>query len=56
MHDGVLADLPHVFQFYRTATQNPVDPALRGVRTPTPQEAPDVIAFLTALGDDPIPQ
>ncbi len=53
MHNGSLAGLPQVFQFYRQATQNPVDPALRGVRTPTPQEAPDVIAFLEALGDAP---
>lgn len=53
MHDGVFPGLPQVFQFYRNATQNPVDPDLRGVRTPTPQEAPDVEAFLGALGDAP---
>ena len=51
MHDGALATLPAVFQLYRQATQNPVDPDLRGVRTPTPQEAPAVEAFLAALGD-----
>lgn len=55
MHDGSLATLPNVFQFYRQATQNPVDPDLRGVRTPTPQEAPAVEAFLAALGDAPPP-
>jgi cytochrome c peroxidase len=53
MHDGALATLPNLFQFYRQATQNPVDPDLRGVRTPTPQEAPAVEAFLAALGDAP---
>lgn len=53
MHNGSLGGLPQVFQFYRQATQNPRDPALRGVRTPTPEEAPDVIAFLEALGDAP---
>ena len=53
MHDGVFAGFPQVFQFYRQATQNPADPKLRGVRTPSPQEAPDVIAFFAALGDSP---
>lgn len=53
MHDGVFAGFQQVFQFYRDATQNPLDPKLRGVRTPTPQEAPDVIAFFAALGDAP---
>jgi len=55
MHDGSLATLPNVFQFYRQATENPVDPDLRGVRTPTPQEAPAVEAFLAALGDSAPP-
>lgn len=53
MHGGVFATIPQVFQFYRQATTNPIDPDLRGVRTPTPQEAPDVEAFLRALGDAP---
>ena len=53
MHGGVFATIPQVFQFYRQATNNPIDPDLRGVRTPTPQEAPDVEAFLRALGDAP---
>ena len=53
MHDGVFPSFMQVFQFYRQATQNPIDPDLHGVRTPTPQEAPDVIAFLGALGDTP---
>ncbi len=53
MHDGVFANFQQVFQFYRQATQNPIDPKLRGVRTPSPQEAPDVIAFFAALGDSP---
>lgn len=55
MHDGSLATIPDVFRFYRDATQNPVDPDLRGVRTPTPQEAPAVEAFLAALGDSAPP-
>jgi cytochrome c peroxidase len=53
MHDGVFAGFQQVFQFYLQATQNPADPKLRGVRTPTPQEAPDVIALFAALGDSP---
>jgi cytochrome c peroxidase len=53
MHNGVFATFPDVFQFYRNAGQGTNDPDLRGVRPPTPQEAPDVIAFLRALGDAP---
>ena len=53
MHNGVFANFQQVFQFYRNATMNPLDPKLRDVRTPTPQEAPDVIAFFAALGDAP---
>ncbi len=53
MHHGGLAGIPQVFQFYRQATQDPRDPALRGVRTVAPEDAPDVIAFFEALGDAP---
>lgn len=53
MHNGVFASFQDVFGFYRLAGQNGIDPKLRGVRPPTPQEAPDVIAFLRALGDAP---
>lgn len=53
MHNGTFATFQQVFQFYRNATDNPIDPKLRGVRTPSPQEAPDVIAFFASLGDAP---
>jgi len=53
MHNGVFPGLQQVFAFYREAGQNAVDPKLRGVRPPTPQQAPDVLAFLAALGDAP---
>ena len=53
MHNGVFPSFQEVFGFYRLAGQNAIDPKLRGVRPPPPQEAPDVIAFLRALGGAP---
>lgn len=51
MHNGVFPGLQQVFGFYRNAGQNARDPKLRGVTPPTPQQAADFIAFLTALSD-----
>jgi len=51
MHNGVFPGFQQVFGFYRNAGQNARDPKLRGVQPPTPQQAPDVIAFLTAISD-----
>jgi cytochrome c peroxidase len=51
MHNGVFASFQDVFGFYRNAGQSSNDPKLRGVRPPTPEQAPDVIAFLRAISD-----
>ncbi len=53
MHNGVFPGFQQVFGFYRNAGQNARDPKLRGVTPPAPQQAPDFIAFLTALSDGP---
>ncbi len=50
MHDGSLPTLEAVLQFYGRVDRR-LDPALRGVRGFSPQEAADVVAFLEALSD-----
>ncbi len=50
MHDGSLPTLDAVLQFYGRVDRR-LDPALRGVRGFTPDEAADVTAFLEALSD-----
>lgn len=50
MHDGSLPTLEAVLAFYGRVDRQ-LDPALRGVRGFSPQEAADVIAFLEALSD-----
>jgi len=51
MHNGVFPSFREVFGFYAQAAQRSPDPKLRGVRPPAPEQAPDMIAFLRALGD-----
>lgn len=51
MHNGVFPTFREVFGFYRQAGQNSMDPKLRGVLPPPPEQAPDFLAFLAALGD-----